>query len=329
MENEDRPTYHRDYRQEATNRLIERLELGIAPWQKPWDGSMGMPYNPTSGRKYRGSNVLQLLVASMDRGYEDPRWCSYKQAQNENWQVRRGERGVPIEYFEIKPGEPAKEGEDPAEAVQRRLIHKVYTVFNAEQIHDIPPLERKEREPVEIIQAGEAILKNSGAKIRHHRLDSASYSKRTDTIHLPKREMFKDPAGYYGTALHELLHWSGHESRLDRPTLVNSKGYNPRDEDYAREELAAEIGSFFLALERGIPNNPERHAAYVDSWLNALRRDKHEIFRAAGAASKAADYILALEMAKDVGEEVKEPKADTHAERVQTQRRRAQAGAAR
>jgi hypothetical protein len=110
-----------------------------------------------------------------------------------------------------------------------------------------------------------------------------------------------DAAGYYGTALHELAHWSGHPSRLDRPTLTDS--YRFGDVNYAKEELRAELASVFLAAHRGIPHHPEQHAAYVNSWIGALKRDKNEIFRAAHDASKATDFILALERDKSIGEE--------------------------
>ena len=118
---------------------------------------------------------------------------------------------------------------------------------------------------------------------------------------MPPKDAFKDAAGYYGTALHELAHWTGHPSRLDRSTLTES--YRFGDVNYAKEELRAELASVFLAAQRGIPHDPEQHAAYVNSWIGALKRDKNEIFRAAHDASKATDFILALERDKSIGEE--------------------------
>jgi len=118
---------------------------------------------------------------------------------------------------------------------------------------------------------------------------------------LPPKDAFKDAAGYYGTALHELAHWTGHPSRLARSTLAEQ--YRFGDVNYAKEELRAELASVFLAAQRGIPHDPEQHAAYVNSWIGALKRDKNEIFRAAHDASAATDFILALERDRSIGEE--------------------------
>ena len=140
------------------------------------------------------------------------------------------------------------------------------------------------------MRAGEQILGNSGAKISHDQADRAFYSRSQDSIHLPPKESFKEPAGYYGTALHELAHWTGHPSRLNRSTLNES--YRFGDTSYAKEELRAELASVFLAAERGIPHDPQQHAAYVGSWIKALKEDKNEIFRAAHDASAATEYLL-------------------------------------
>jgi antirestriction protein ArdC len=307
----------RDFRQEVTDNIIGMMERGVAPWQKPWEpgaGSLGIPLNPTSERAYRGGNAIHLMATGLQRGYEDPRWMTYKQASDNGWQVRRGEKGTQIEYWEVKsasdktqPSQPDGAGDgstangNGADAEKSRLIHRVYTVFNAQQIERIPPHTPKQHTTFEAVQAGEQILKNSGANIAHDQADRAFYSRSQDNIHLPPKDAFKDAAGYYGTALHELAHWTGHPSRLDRSTLTDS--YRFGDVNYAKEELRAELASVFLAAQRGIPHNPEQHAAYVNSWIGALKRDKNEIFRAAHDASKATDFILALERDRSIGEE--------------------------
>ena len=316
---EHRPTDKpqlRDFRQEVTDNIVQMLERGVAPWQKPWEPgatSLGIPFNPTSERAYRGGNAIHLMATGLQRGYEDPRWMTYKQASENGWQVRRGEKGTQIEYWEAKgaserPSQPrtneagdANTTNNNASAEKSRYVHRVYTVFNAQQIDGIPPHEPKQHTAFEAIQTGEQILTNSGAKIVHDQADSAFYSRSQDSIHLPPKGAFKDAAGYYGTALHELAHWSGHPSRLNRPTLTES--YRFGDVNYAKEELRAELASVFLAAERGIPHDPEQHAAYVNSWIGALKRDKNEIFRAASDASKATDFILALERDRSIGED--------------------------
>ncbi len=284
------------------------LERGVAPWQKPWEpgvSSPGIPLNPNSERAYRGGNAIHLMATGRQRGYEDPRWMTYKQASDNGWQVRRGEKGTQIEYWEVKPASDKTQlggtEQGNADSEKSRLIHRMYTVFNAQQIERIPPYTPKQQTTIEAVQAGEQILENSGANIKHDQADRAFYSRPQDSIHLPPKEAFKDAAAYYGTALHELAHWSGYPSRLDRSTL--SESYRFGDANYAKEELRAELASVFLAAQRGIPHDPEQHAAYVNSWIGVLKRDKNEIFRAAHDASTATDFILALERDKSIGEE--------------------------
>jgi antirestriction protein ArdC len=305
----DKPAL-RDFRQEVTDSIVGMLERGVAPWQKPWEpgASSLIPFNPTSERAYRGGNAIHLMATGLESGYEDPRWMTYKQASDNGWQVRRGEKGTQIEYWEAKDASPSDGGGDAGTgngnkvgAERSRFVHRVYTVFNAQQIEGIPPHVPKQHTIFETVQAGEQILNNSGANIAHDQADRAFYSRSEDSIHLPPKDAFKDAAGYYGTAMHELAHWTGHPSRLDRSTLTDS--YRFGDVNYAKEELRAELASVFLAAQRGIPHDPEQHAAYVNSWIGALKRDKNEIFRAAHDASKATDFILALERDKSIGEE--------------------------
>ena len=295
---EQRPE-KRDHRQEVTDSIIKMLEDGVAPWQKPWAGA-GMPLNPTTDRAYRAGNAIHLMATGMSRGYEDPRWMTYKQAADNGWQVRKGEKGTHIEFWEVKDRSQDKEAgndQNPSDAAAekngRRMIHRVYTVFNAKQIDGVPALAREDRTPFEAVQSGERILANSGARIAHDQRDSAFYNQASDSIHLPPKDAFKDAPGYYGTALHELAHWTGHPSRLDRSTLMGS--YRFGDLNYAKEELRAELASVFIAAEVGVPHDPANHAAYVGSWIKALKEDKNEIFRAAHDASTATDFVLGLE----------------------------------
>jgi antirestriction protein ArdC len=311
MPDENGSTPKRDFRQEVTDNIIRMLEQGTAPWQKPWEaGKLEMPNNPTTQNPYRGGNAIHLMSVGTMRGYEDPRWLTYKQAAEQGWQVRKGEKGTQIEYWEFPDGSrnskprtgSAGNSEESAKADdERRIIHRVYTVFNAQQIEGIPSHESKQHPEFEVVEAGENILRNSGAEIKHDQNDRAFYSRRTDSIHLPPQTAFKTAGDYYGTALHELAHWTGHPSRLNRSTLNES--YRFGDSNYAQEELRAELASVFLAAGRGIPHDPEQHAAYVGSWINALRNDKNEIFRAAKDANRAADFLLALELEKGIAEE--------------------------
>lgn len=307
----------RDFRREVTDRIITMLETGVAPWQKPWDpadASLEMPMNPTTGKAYRGGNAIHLMAEGLQRGFGDPRWMTYRQAAALGWQVRKGEKGTHIEFWEVKATAdtrsktiPARDGyehqpaDEPDQMRGNRLIHRVYTVFNAKQIEGIPERTSRQRSEFKVVEAGERILENSGATILHDQVDQAFYNRLADSIHLPPKHAFQNAAGYYGTALHELAHWSGHPSRLNRATLNES--YRFGDISYAKEELRAELASVFLAAERGIPHDPEQHAAYVSSWINVFRQDKNEIFRAAHDASRAADFLLALERDKSIAVE--------------------------
>lgn len=299
----DREKPKRDFRKEVTENMIEMLEKGVAPWQKPWEpGVFQLPVNPTTDRNYRGGNAVHLMAMQSKRGYEDPRWMTYRQAQENGWQVRQGEKGTQIEFWQFQ-GSKGKEGDGKNEPEMgkgdsRGPLHRVYTVFNGKQIEGIPALEPRQPQEWEIVQAGESILTNSGASVKYDQADRAYYSHSSDEIHLPPKDAFRDAPRFYGTALHELGHWSGHGSRLNRDTLVKSGGFGT--ESYAKEELRAELTSLFLAAERGIPHDPSQHAAYVGSWIQALKNDKNEIFRAAKDAHNAADFILSLEQAKEL-----------------------------
>jgi antirestriction protein ArdC len=296
----------RDFRQEVTNQIIEMLEKGTAPWQTPWEaGTLRLPFNPTTDRTYRGGNALHLMAVGARKGFDDPRWLTYRQAQDNGWQVRKGEKGSQIEFWQFDSGTEPAPGQGDADSTRnadRREnagpIRRVYTVFNVKQIDGIPNYLPKQRQEWEVAETGESILRNSDARIRHDQRDRAFYNRAGDAIHLPGPDAFKTAADYYGTALHELAHWSGHPTRLNRQTLNES--YRFGDPNYAKEELRAELASVFLAAESGVPHNPEQHAAYVGSWIKSLQDDKNEIFRAAKDAHKAADFILGLEKSKPI-----------------------------
>src|SRR4051795_6499469 len=152
-----KPPAKRDHRQEVTDSIVRMLEDGVAPWQKPWE-SADMPFNPTTDKAYRGGNAVHLMATGIARGYEDPRWMTYKQAAENGWQVRKGEKGTHIEFWELKSkseeknGDPSKnESEEAGKDNQRRLIHRVYTVFNAKQIEGVPTFEREQPSAFEAV----------------------------------------------------------------------------------------------------------------------------------------------------------------------------------
>ena len=291
-----------DLYQEVTDRIIAMIEAGAAPWRKPWTTPRlpsvpALPSNAVTGQSYHGINVLMLLPLSMLFG--DPRWCSYRQAEARGWQVRHGERGTPICFYkllEILPEdrEDLRGMVDEGEEGRRTIpLLRRSTVFHASQIEGIPTLEEAygAGEPLpEAVWDGEthleALLARSGATI-DHRGYRAYYQPSEDRIVLPPRARFLSAEAYYGTAFHELGHWTGHERRLNRPFSFNRSA-----PDYAREELRAELASAFLNAELGCHHDLDEHAAYLAIYLDLLRRDKKEIFRAAKDAQAIADLIL-------------------------------------
>ncbi|KWN79242.1 hypothetical protein WM24_27370 [Burkholderia ubonensis] len=289
----------RDFRQDLTDRIIELVEQGTAPWQKPWSpdaasSSLALPHNAATGRAYRGGNAVWLMMKGQALGSADPRWCTYRQAQEAGWQVRKGSKGTSVEYWQFDREEDRL---NPATGKKEKVKVKLEnprvfyaTVFHASQIDGIPEYAPRQRpDGWNPIDEAERILAGSGASIHHDQQDAAYYAPGPDDIHLPPREAFAQPLDYYEVALHELGHWTGHASRLARD-LTGSFG----SEAYAREELRAQMTSLFLSAELGVPFNPERHAAYQRSWVKVLKEDKHEIFRAARDAEKIADYVVGL-----------------------------------
>lgn len=291
-------------------KLVAQLREGTAPWQKPWQpGEPGafLPFNPTTGKRYKGINALHL----MSEGHEDQRWMTYKQAASAGAQVRQGEKGTPIQYWKFSEeqgqtdadGKPVL-GSDGRQARQSVRLERPQmffsTVFNASQIDGLAPLAPRPPAAWAPAERAERILQASGATIEHggrEGRDSAFYRQSTDTIHLPGKEQFPTADNYYATALHELGHWTGHVSRLGRDL-----GHPFGSEEYAREELRAEIASMLLGDELGIGHDPGQHAAYVGSWIRALQSDPLEIFRAASGAEKIQAYVLGLEQVQTLGQ---------------------------
>jgi putative DNA primase/helicase len=289
----------KDYVASVAEQLIAQLEAGTAPWVKPWrPGARFMPFNPITGKDYRGMNAVILLMTAEALGYGDARWMTYRQAASQDGQVRRGEKSTLIQYWkwrEERPvigpdGAPLRDADGKAiiervELVRPRVF--VAAVFNAAQIDGLPAPEPRPALPEwQRHELAEAILRNSGAEIRHLACDRAAYNRILDTIVLPQRPQFPTADGYYATALHELGHWSGHETRLNRD-LAHPLG----SEGYAREELRAEIASLMLGDRLGIGHDPSQHAAYVGHFLQILRSDPQEIFRAASDAERIVTFL--------------------------------------
>ena len=286
--------------------IVEQLKAGTAPWQKPWEAGIPQPpFNPTTGTVYRGIN--RVLLGG--KGFDDPRWMTLKQANEEGYRVKKGSKSTRVVFWYWsdekkvldKEGKPVldAEGNQVKEKLARsRPLLQIYSVFHASQLQtehgqDLPLFGGKELtwNPNE---KAEGILANSGASITHDQGDRAHYSRAQDEIHLPPKEKFPSDERYYATALHELGHWTGHPSRMDRE-------FGPfGSEAYAKEELRAEIASWMVSQELGIPRDPGQHTAYVESWIKVLENNPYEILSACQAAEKMAEYVMGLEQQQQV-----------------------------
>jgi putative DNA primase/helicase len=288
--------------QATAERMLHLMKQGTIPWRRPWNdpdaaqnGSINGPWNPTTGKSYRGSNTLILRGAQLVHGYEDNRWLTYRQAAGIGGaQVRRGEKGQQIAYWDFSKTGKAQEGEQPAvegeEKGYRGPSVFVATVFNASQIDGMPepPPPFIMPESVRNLRVRELLDKHQ-PNVNHDGGNRAFYSIAADSIHLPKHHTFSDDVSYQATLLHELAHWTGAKHRLDRDQTGRFGS-----QDYAKEELVAELSSLFISERLGIGVGREhegQHAAYLQSWMKALADDPKTLFRAASEAEKVMTYL--------------------------------------
>jgi antirestriction protein ArdC len=277
---------------QVTERVIAELEQGRLPWVQPWDNAKcgcTMPRNAVTGRRYSGINVLILWAQVVEQGYRSQQWLTYRQAQAAGGSVRRGEKGIAVCYADrFTPKEEEARARDEDREARQVAFLKRFTVFNVEQCEGLEACFTADPEPVseeELTPIAHELIGATGATFRIGGSE-AYYSPASDHVQVPPPHAFDDPINWYRTAFHELGHWTGHRSRLNRDQR-GSFG----SPDYAREELVAEMASAFTCASLGIAPTV-RHADYVGAWLAVLREDERAIFRAAGAASKAADWLL-------------------------------------
>ena len=274
-----------DVYQIVTDRIIKALEEGTIPWQKPWSVQGVRPANFVSKRPYHGINTFLLGMSP----YTSPYWLTYKQAESIGAQVRRGEKGSIVVYWNFFESEKVMDNGE----VEKKTIPflKYFTVFNVEQCDNIEiPKNENEGKVFNPIEEAEMVVTNYSDKPKIDELlsDRAYYAPATDHIVVPKRENFDSEESFYATLFHEMIHSTGHESRLNR---VFGSGFGT--EQYSKEELIAEMGSAFLCNHVGIlPNVEENTSSYIASWLRVLKNDKRFVVSAAGMAEKATEYIL-------------------------------------
>ena len=287
----------RDVYSIVTDRIISQLEQGVIPWRKPWVDA-GIPRNFITMRPYRGMNIWMLASLGYERNY----FLSFKQVQDLGASVRKGEKGHMVVFWQKKE----QDVEEGAANPKVKYILRYYLVFNIAQCDNIP----KEKIPGNVgractIEQCELIVDEMPQcpPIKYEKHE-AFYNRAEDYVNMPRIETFKSSPEFYSTLYHELVHSTGHPSRLNRSELMESKGKN--SEKYAIEELIAEIGACYLKSYVGLSDEYFMYnVAYIKSWLEGLRDNKRFIFYASSAAQRAADFILHIksENESEQGEE--------------------------
>ncbi|MDW3210295.1 MAG: zincin-like metallopeptidase domain-containing protein [Reichenbachiella sp.] len=286
-----------DIQQEITNNIITLLdEVDLKDYQPPFANlaALGIPENPITKNQYQGINILALWFNQKSKSLRSNKWASFKQWQQAGASVKKGEKGSRIIFYKTLTKENETESGDKEEMKIPML--RQYVVFNASQVEgfeDVNQVQLPEIDKVERLSLVDEFCRSTGADIRTDS-DEAFYSPLGDYINMPETSLFfeTDQASatenYYSTLLHELTHWTGAKQRLDRKNDPNKKAI----ENYAFEELIAELGAAFLCAQHNIKQTqPKDHALYIKSWLSALRNDKTLIFKASAQAAKASQYL--------------------------------------
>lgn len=276
--------------QAIADKVLEMMEKLGTDWLRPFSDSVkqsGGCYNVITKKPYRGIN--QLLLAWM--GYTSPAWASYKQWAEKGMPVRKGEKGAMVVYFSMIETKEI----DPKTGTNKKIpMLKNYVVFNAEQCENYVAEKAEivdEPTQLERVLDADTFFNKTGARIRYINQDRAYYSPSDDEISLPKIDGFINAERYYSTLGHEVVHWTGHSSRLNRLKMT---GFG--SPEYAQEELIAELGAAFLCAQLGINNEPRAdHATYLNSWMKALKNDKKCFVKACSQATKSLDFLNGLQ----------------------------------
>jgi len=284
----------RDIYQEVTDKVLDMMKTCGSNWTNPMTkNNKGWAFNAVTKQRYQGVNVLMLGTAGGGA------FASYKQWQDKGCQVIKGSKGHQIIFYKKMTVTDQK-----TEEVKSIPMIRSYTVFSADQVEGEFANQYKQvidnKDEFEQIEAVTNWVEQSGAQINTLNEARACYYPSQDYIQMPPRSGFKATStstaseNYHSTLLHELTHWTGHKSRLDR----NLKG-KFGEKDYAYEELVAELGSAFQCVKLGVSNQPrEDHAKYLNNWIEALSNDKKMIVKASSMAQQAVDYIEGLATAE-------------------------------
>jgi antirestriction protein ArdC len=283
----------KDVYQIINDKIIEQLNLGTVPWRQPWS-SGGLPQNIISKKYYRGINLMLLAM----EGYEHNLFITFKQLNEIGGKVKKDEKGHMVVYWNYVEKTAENSEKDEEKETKKSPFLRYYTVFNISQCENLP--ERylpKTREVQEILSCEQVVKNMPECPPIRHKEQKAFYNPLEDFVNMPKKNSFKSDSSYYSTLFHELVHSTGHHTRLKRPGLIQMAEFG--DETYSHEELVAEIGTCYLQSITGITGEFLQSTAYIQGWLTKLKNDKRFIFSASSLAQKAIDYILNIKDAKE------------------------------
>lgn len=280
-----------DLYQTVTDQILSMLDKGVAPWRSPILGrqSAGHPKNLNTGRKYRGVNIFLLAFTAYAKGYESSYWLTFNQARERGGSVKKGEKYSMVVFWKQYDTSDRSSGEPVRVSVLR-----YYSVFNAVQCDGIEQPDKAVFTPIDFkpCEAAEKIIAAyAGGPALLHGGASAFYRPAADDIHIPQPTRFATSEDYYATLFHEEAHSTGHSTRLDRKLDTDPKPFGTPD--YGREELIAEMAASFLCGQCGIaPVTLSNQAAYLAGWIKTIKQDRKLIVSSAGAAQRAADWIM-------------------------------------
>lgn len=321
MEKSNQSNSQSDLYLTVTNQIVELLESQKLSWDKPWitlskDGKR--PHNASSGRMYSGLNQILLSIRQMRSKYPYSGWMTFKQIQDEGGRVIAGNKASSIFHYKLMYSDNMGRKHEPEQVLQMTLNEQkdlelrkhslllYYNVFNLAQtsglsdsyyaLNEQPLLTEVEKD-----DTAENLITNSKARIIHMVANEACYNYVNDVIFLPERNQFKGTVRYYETALHELAHWTGHKTRLDR-SLKNIFG----SDEYAKEELVAELCSAFLCTDLGFSMSITNSAAYIQDWIRVLKADSRYIFKAIRGAEEAVRFIHTCSKTTSENESIKD-----------------------
>lgn len=282
--------------------IIKSIEEGTVngKWEKPWVNRTqpmgGMPINATTRKPYTGGNVFYLWIIGYSEGFASSEWATYKQWESIGAQVRKGQTGTRTIRWNLVP---CKDHAKDKRCSACPMVPNVFVLFNADQVDgyepkDVEIVDEEHHNPEDRHQVADLFFEQVGAEVTFGG-QVAAYWPQTDRISMPNFDDFRSADGFYATLAHEHIHWTGHSSRLDR----GISGH--RDENYAKEELVAELGAAMLCAVLGVEEEPRPdHAQYLKSWVAFIKEDSKVLWKAASQASKAVDYLRALVPAKEV-----------------------------